>query len=276
MHFKYNEYFTNNKNKEPQIYLGFENCPTTEFNFISFLDRLSNNGLNELNNIFNYSNRQYINEEIWLKYEISHSIFIQPISSRYTKMIDNHNEDGNGIKVNYFKNKKLKTLSFNNEDFLKTKPLNLFESMAKNGSSSFRLTIHKEATYNNERELLYIFLECLFNSRTTYYIMKCKYCEKYYIVNKPNIKYCKRTYLIQKKPIRCGKIRSEIKKTNDYQNFIINDKNLKILIQDKINFDKYIEYLNKRDEMIEECIKKRDLSILNDFIITIKSKYHFN
>lgn len=284
MYFDFREYYANKNHHKPIITLGYYDNPKdsnnilTTFTFNSFFDRLSVQAKEEIENILIYSNNDCINNEIWFKYKIAHSLTIPKIGENYKKVLnkinDNQEED---ISLFYYRNKRLKKLNFDkSSDFFKTKPLNLFDNLANNKKAEYNLVITKDAVCNNEVELLYTFLNCLFSSQQeTYYVKKCKYCKNYYVDSYYKTSYCERTYIVKERNIPCGNIKSHIKKQNEYKKFIKSDRNFQRFLQEHpILYSKlYIDYMNKRDNLVSECIQTRDLTILNNFVENYKNEH---
>ncbi len=275
--FKFSEYYSREKKYIPSIMLGYEDTTKkkkvmTDFTFNQFFDRLPKESIKELDKILDYSNQEYINEEVWLKYSATHNIVIPKIGKRYDRRLSQYNTGEEGIILNYNKNKKPRKLIFNNaKEFFNTNSLNLFDNLAKNGGAEYNLIVDREAICENEVEILYTFLDCLFSSSQRFYIRKCKYCKKYYIETLYSTPYCKRTYNLKGKFITCGKIKSEIKKTNEYTKF--RDSYRNFIDRELSNTDLYYIFLNERDKLIERCIETRDLTILNDFVEDFKKKH---
>lgn len=277
MYFKFTECYDKKNKYIPSIMLGYDDTDTkkkvmTDFTFNQFFEWLPKEVINELDNILDYSNQEYINEEIWVKYSATHNIVIPKVGKRYDKRLSKFNTDEKGITLNYNKNKKPRKLTFDSaSEFFNTNSLNLFDNLAKNGGAEYNLIVHREATYQNEIELLYIFLDCLFSSSQRFYIRKCKYCKKYYIETLYSTPYCKREYSLKRKLIPCGKIKSEIKKTNEYTKFRTSYRNF--MEKELSNTDLYSTFLDERDDLIEKCIETRNLTILNNFVENFKKKY---
>lgn len=63
-------------------------------------------------------------------------------------------------------------------------------SMMRNGYFNSGVSINYEFEFNNEIELLYTFLDCLFSSEYKFCIKKCKNCETYFITLQPTKRHC--------------------------------------------------------------------------------------
>lgn len=279
MYFKYTERYSLDNKITPNIMLGYYDDNQskkimTEFSFNQFFDRLPKEIELELEKILNSTNKEYINQEVWFSYAAIHNLVIPSIGKRYDKRISKYNTKEENISLIYSKNKKIKKLSFDNPtDFLVSKPLTLFDKLAKNGHTQYDLILHKEANYQNDMELLYLFLECLFASHQTFYIRKCKYCKKYYVETLYSTPYCKRTYELKGKFVACGKIKSTIKKTNEFTKFRTTYRNF-LENQLSVGNKLYYVFLDERDDIIEKCIETRDLTLLNNFVANFKNKYN--
>lgn len=278
MHFKFSEYYNINNTYEPSIMFGYDDNENKEkvmidLTFNQFFDRLPKESIEELDKILNYSKQEYINEETWIKYSATHNIVIPKIGKRYDKRVSKYNTGEEEITLIYNKNKKPRKLKFDNaNEFFNTNSLNLFDKLAKDNGAEYNLIVHRETIYQNEMELLYAFLDCLFSSSQRFYIRKCKYCKKYYIETLYSTPYCKREYALKKKLIPCGKIKSEIKKTNEYTKFRNSYRNF--MEKELSQTDLYKTFLDERDDLIEKCIETRNLTILDNFVNKFKNKYH--
>lgn len=286
MYFCFNESHSKNKSNTTYIILSScndlnsKNFNPTMISFNDFFEKLEpnmlNNILNELNNILDYSKKDCINSSVWLNYKISHSLTIPKIGERYLNLISKTNSnDGEGIEITYYKNKRPNKILFEKKhDFFQSKTPNLLHNLPPNKGAEFNLTIKKEAICNNDIELLYAFLQCLFNSpQTTYYVKKCKYCKRFYIDSYYKTSYCKRTNLIKNKLIPCCEIKHFIKKQNEYKKFLVQDRILQNKISDNFDDSILFNYLNEREMVINTCINTRDLTILEDFIKNSKTNY---
>lgn len=281
MYFRYCESSPINKKNEPQIYLDYKDDSKSnnlsKLNFLDFFDNVSNIHLliKELDKIMEYAEKlsfDYINNKIWLKYQIAREISIPKIGKKTTKMIISINSKAKSKKITaqYIQNKKNKEFIYSDPTtFLSSNP-NLFEKQAINENSTFRTTTIKEANFKNYTELLYIFLECLFNSNVNYYIKKCEreHCKKYYIAIKPDTHYCKRTTKIKNNLVPCANIISFIEKTNEYKIFKKDDKNFrnKFGQYKDLPYDYETKYLKKFGSIKDECFRTLNLNILVDFV----------
>lgn len=281
MYFRYCESSPINKKDEPQIYLGYMNDSKSnslsKLTFLDFFDNVLDIHLliKELDVIMEYANKlnsDYINNKVWLKYQIAKELYIPKIGKKTSKMIVSINSEikNKSITLQYSSNKKNKEITYSKpETFLSSKP-NLFENQAVKGNSTFRTTIIKEANFEDYTELLYIFLECLFNSNVNYYIKKCEreHCQKYYIAIKPDTHYCKRTAKIKNTMVPCANIISFIEKTNEYKAFKKDDKRFrnKITQYKKLPSDYETNYFKEYDSKREECFRTLNLTLLKDFV----------
>lgn len=285
MYFCFNEYHGDNKYYAPNVFLGYYDNPKDPKNVISqifFNDFFENlqydllkNILKELDKILEYSQNECISQETWFKYKVANSLALPKIGESYIKSFSKvKNDNSNGIELTYYRNRRAHKITFeNNEDFFKSKPKNIFDNLTNNKSAEYNLIIKKEAVCKNEIELLYAFLQCLFNiPQTPYYIRKCKYCKKYFVATYYRTFYCSRTNVIKNHNVPCGLVRNFIKKQNEYKKFLTASKSLENKIIDKCN-DEYLTYQNERDEAIEKCITSKDFDVLTKFIENSKIKY---
>lgn len=280
MYFRYHENLVKEINHKPTIFLHSnneisDNTKLFSYTFIDFFDRLSNEAINELDKIYNYSlnyTNDYINQDTWLMYQMANGLTICPISKRYTKRLAKHNDKGNGITAIYTKNRKERELIFNNFNDFIPKNANLFDNLAKKGSSIYHISAIKESICNNEIELLYVFLECLYNSNATYCIKKCKHCNKYYIAIKSDNRYCERKQSYNGKMIGCNSVVATIQKSYEYKQLMKKDKNLTNIFSNSSKYSQeYIDnYKDKRDAIKIQCFKNRDLTDLKSFIENYK------
>ena len=137
-----------------------------------FLYNLSNDEIEELDNLFNYSKKvssvndyNIVDREIWLKYKISNGITINALNETIKK---NKIKDNDNISVEYGCNGKFKTIDFPNNSYksnnIKYKRRVLFKTydmeygIDNNVDEEPILFLHKAGTFKNNRELLYMIL----------------------------------------------------------------------------------------------------------------------
>lgn len=280
MDFAFYEYLLKNNVDTTRIYVN-----KTQFNFYDLFDTIKNNNIliKELDNVFAFANKlgyDYINESIWFQYLVVKQMEIPPISKKITTKIESHNNSGKSINVNYIENKRSKELYFNDSsDFLfSNKNIDLFHSISKNGTSNYYICIIKKAIFNNTKELLFLFLDCLFSTQKPYCIKKCEYCNKYFVAIKTNTTYCNRTFKIKNSQVPCSQIKSFIQKTYEYKMYRKQEK-IFLGILNSSNTHYAMEYTNKYKEYAgtvkDKCFKNRDLAPLKTLIDDYKIEHPF-
>ncbi len=241
-----------------------------------YLYNLSNDEIEELDNLFNYSKKvssvkdyNIVDRKIWLKYKISNGITINALNETIKK---NKIKDNDNISVEYGCNGKFKTIDFPNNSYksnnIKYKRRVLFKTydmeygIDNNVDEEPILFLHKAGTFKNNRELLYMILNCLFSSNNTYYLKKCELCNKYYITNKVNKRYCNRGKIVLGKQTTCCNSLNTFYKSKEYIK-IRRLKNNHLSKYYKNNNEESIKYinnfLNKYNDIIDKCIKKRNI-----------------
>lgn len=287
MYFKYCEELNRKRNNMPSVfinsnsdYLDIKN--TQELNLIDFIDGFPDDSLSELDKLFKYAENfslSYINRETWIKFQIAYKIKIPPISKEIKRTIIGSGEYRNNkyITAKYVENKKEKDLTFKKNDFfIKEANLNLFETL-ENNYSNYNITIHKDAIFNDFKNLLYIFLECLFTSNINYYIKKCEYCHYFYITNKSDNQYCKRINNINGVAISCSKITASLQKTYPYKQLMKLDKNFMNSIASNGNIsEQYIDnYKKLKKEAKQQYFRDKNFNKLENFIKNYKENNPF-
>lgn len=177
-----------------------------------------------------YNNHNYISKEIWKPFLYTSNIQCNQIQkvinthlkeitndSAKNKLYKNYNakDDNQKIVEQYYKNNKneynksIATLQSNiykklsNEEFYnkisfaqkyKIKPTNKSNltalSLMRRGLFGGYMNIDYKFQFNNELELLYTFLDCIFSSDYNYKIKKCKNCNNYFITMDTRTKHC--------------------------------------------------------------------------------------
>lgn len=278
MYFRYYEKLDRNKKNTPLIFVNTDSDNldikrTQQLSIIDFIDGFPSNTLNELDKILKFSGEytsMYINKETWTRFQIAYKVKIPPISKEIKRTITGSGElkDNKYITAKYVENKKDKDLTFKKENFyVKGTNLNLFET-SENNYSYYDIKVHKDAVFNDFRQLLYIFLECLFASNVSYYIKKCKYCNKFYIATKSDTKFCQRIHLVNNKYVTCSQVVANLQKTYEYKQLMKIDKNNISSISNKYySFQENIDkYKNNRDELKDNYFKTKDITELKAFI----------
>lgn len=268
MNFIYIENVNKDKKDMPTIYIN-----DTNVNFFELFDSIKDNQIinNELNKIIEFANKEgydYINEHLWFVYQLLKKIEIPKIGRKSTRRFINCSDESTGVEINFVKNKRKNKIYYNNKYLKKYGNASLFESMSPEKGKKLELTIIREASFKNNIELLYIFLECLFQSSKTFYIIKCKYCEKYFVATKSDKVYCERKYKIKDSMVPCSNITSFIEKTNEYIKFRKEHNNFRARLISSADVSQ--DYIDKYDNAIKNtkktCINNRDLNILNDYV----------
>ncbi len=274
MKFTFLEYLLKNTSDTVSIKINNTYCK-----FIDLFDNIKDNNIfiKELDKVFLFANKlgyDYINENIWFQYLFVKQIEIPAISKKLTTQIKSHTDKGKSINIDYVENKRSKELYFNDssEFLFDNEKVDLFHSISKKGTSNYYICIIKKATFNNIKELLYIFLDCLFSTQKPYCIKKCKYCEKYYVAIKTDTNYCDRIFKIKNSYVPCSRIVSTIQKSNEYKKY---KKEEKIFLQELekakfCNENDIKDYKDYAKEHKQICYKTRDLSLLNNIIMDYK------
>ena len=247
-------YITFNKN-------GSISLPISEyFNFLSSIEE------KELLNILNYSKKSkskysLIDKDIWLKYKIYNNITISPITEIMKK---GNYKPQNDIFINYNSNRKNKDLEFSKELYDKPKPKALFDTFSNlNYDKEPTIYIHKISEYSNNIELLYLFLNCLFNSNhNNLFIKKCDCCKKYYLTNKRNKKYCNREKIVCGIETDCLNSLNTLYQSAEYMK-IRRMKDNHLSKYYKTNDEESINYINmfmiSYNQVIDNCKEKRNI-----------------
>lgn len=291
-YFEYMEYVSKNKTL-PLIKF---NKGNEYYSISNYFDNLNLEDISELNIIFNYSKKALyyldnediekykITRETWLKYKIANNITINPLNEtiKYTNDINDE------ITILYGTNHNYKDLSFPkvsinelveneyNIKLKKNKPL--FNSNSNNTQNNNDLILIKSGFYNNSRELLYMVLNCLFNSNCTLYIKKCKLCNKYYLTDKINKTYCDRKRYVCGKLSDCVHSLDDLYKSSQYKNIVRKKENFISKYykkNDEISLNKKNKFNNEYDLLFQKYKDKRDITIddineIDNFI----SNYH--
>lgn len=278
MYFKYCEELNRKCNNKPWIFINsdnndFDTKRTHKISLIDFIDGLPVDALNELNKILKFSDNffpMYINKETWIRFQIAYKIKIVPIGKELKRAIIGNGElkSNKNIDIKYTENKKEKELTFKKENlFVKGTNLNLFES-SENTYSSYDVIIHKDAICSDFKQMLYVFLECLFTSKINYYLKKCEYCGKFYIANKSDNQYCQRTQNLNGINVSCNKVVANLQKTYTYKQLMKSDKYFMNNLNTKDNLStEYIkEYKNAKKEAKKQYFRDKDFDKLEKFI----------
>ena len=261
------------KNLQPQISIG----STAKQEIANYFYHLNNEDIIELDKIYDFSKKiikekKYvgtINKQTWFAYMNANNIEIKPLSEGIKKGPIKVNED-NSISVNIRNGKKVNTLTFKNIDLynstprIKLKRLFATTITSNNTLSENNLYLSKKGTFDNDRELLYIILNCLFNANNDFYIKKCSLCGKYYLTTKVNKLLCYRKRIVCGIESTCCDASTTFAQSKQYQklrrrvnNFLSkyrkkNDNDSIIFIGE---FQEIVE-----DEILNDCKQKLDIT----------------
>lgn len=267
-----------NKELQPQISIG----GTDKQEIANYFYHLSNEDIMELDRIYDFSQKiikmeKYIgtiNKQTWFAYMNANNIEIKPLSEGIKKSPIKVNED-NSISVNIRNNKKVNTLTFENIDLYnsthKIKSRRLFDNtIISNNStpSENNLYLSKKGTIDNDRELLYIILNCLFNANNDFYIKKCTLCGKYYLTTKVNKSLCYRKRIVCGIESTCCDASTTFAQSKQYQRIRRRVNNFLSKYRKK-NDPESIIFIGKFQELVEETIInncKQKLDITDDDI----------
>lgn len=226
------------------------------------------------NKMFGY---QYIDKSIWKPFLFTTNIKLLPIKKTINSNITNSTnsrfiKDDRQLKVEqYYKNQnlslddsiaslqfdlysqmenKLITNKIENTDKLRLRykirvPKNDYLDIVDIMNAGYwggAITISYQIDFTDELDLLYTFLDCIFNSEYNYKIKKCKKCEKFFITLKSDHLHCPTCLRIQNK---------ERKQKYENQNII--------RLERKINSLYNSDYTSKEDRqkyLYEKMLKK--------------------
>jgi len=252
-----------NKKLQPLISIGGTNKQEIE----NYFYYLSNEDIIELNRIYDFSQKiikekKYmctINKQTWFTYMNANNLEITPLSEGIKKSPIKVNED-NSILVNIRNSKKVNTLTFNNIELYnstpKIKPRKLFDNtLITNNSilSENNLFLSKKGTFNNDRELLYIILNCLFNANNDFYIKKCTLCKKYYLTTKVNKSLCYRKRIVCGEESTCCDASTTFARSKQYQKIRRRINNFLSKYRKKNDIDS-ITFIGKFQDLVEQTI----------------------
>lgn len=237
----------------------------------NFFYYLNNEQIEELERIYNYSQKvslkKYkgtINKDSWLKYIVAKGIKIT-LSKSIEKSAPVINDD-NSISTMYGANNNFKKLSFDSIDLYsikekyKCQPLFDVEKPKSITYDKNILFLLREGTYENNIELLYMVLDCIFSSNVDYYIKKCELCKRYFFTKRKNTHYCNRKRIVCGKETTCFNSLNFLCEQKEYR-YIRNaikkhlDKYYK-----KYDYDYINAFKTKSDPIIENCIEVRDVT----------------
>ncbi len=284
-YFKFREELSKNRKNVPKISFGYDlkekNKPI--YDMLVYFDNLTSNAKKELDKIFEYS-KQFstngINKEAWIRYVAAYKIVIPAMSKKIMRNVPQPT-NGSMVSIKYAENKKEKELPFNDYNPVfpsipNTAP-SLFEKqiqLNKQGAI-VTLTMCKEGTYENDIDLLYMVLDCLFSTTIPYYIKKCELelCGKYFVHSLPNKRKCNRMRFVYEKQTTCVDAVNTLYQHKEYRRIMRKDaKYLKHFHNDVTRYD--IDKYNDEKNIIKSaCIKKLNM---NDFEIYIDNFYQSN
>lgn len=281
--FKFIEELSKNRSIMPSICFGYDieekNKPI--FDMLVYFDNLTSNAKKELDKIFEYS-KQFstngINKEAWIRYIAAYKIIIPAMSKRIVRNAP-HPTKGSTVSLKYAENKKEKELPFHNYNDIfpsipNTAP-SLFEKqiqLNKQGAI-VTLTMYKEGTYENDIDLLYMVLDCLFSATIPYYIKKCELelCGKYFIHSLPNKRKCNRMKLVYGEETTCVNAVNALYQSKEYKRIMRKDeKYLKHFHNNETKYD-IDKYNDEKNIIKSDCIKKLNM---NDFEVYIDNFFN--
>ena len=274
-YFRYSEELSTNKKDRPYISFGYKvnDSNMKIHDTINYFDNLSSSAKEELDMIYNYSlklGKDKIDKDSYFTFIVTHNISIPPISKRITRHNVRLSNEAN-IIMRYAENKKDKELVFWDKELAlpknKNAYINLLEAQVKkNNGGSFDLTIHKEGTYENDIELLYMLLDCLFSSNISYYIKKCELCNKYYATNKPNKRYCYRMTFVYGKQTICENAVNLLYQSKQYKIATRKDEKLLKYLHNYPNKYDIDNYNYEKNIIKKECIKKLNMTDFENYV----------
>lgn len=285
-YFRYSEELKTNKKLRPSIYFGYEKEDNrkTYYDMLVYFDNLSNSISDELNKIFEYSknfSRNGIDKESWIRYMASYNITIPPMSKKVIKRTPKFT-DGKDVYVNYAENKKQQELVFYNKDLIypiiPNTNKNLFESIVKDNDKGaiIDLILWKEGEYENDMQLLYMVLDCIFFSNVKYYIKKCEICKNFYIHNLPNKRGCYRVKFVYEYQTTCDKATNTFYQSKQYKSAMRKDiKYLKYFHNNPLKYD-VDKYNNEKNKIKKECVKNLNITPFEEYINYFYHNNHNN
>lgn len=254
------------KKIEPLISATEKEGENAKYEISNFFYNLNSNDIKELDRIFDYSkkvslekDKGTINKDSWLKYMVQNNIKIT-LSKSIKKSTVISNAD-NSVTVMYGKNGKFKKLSFDNTDLyskekIGSRPLFEIEKNDVSKNNTNKLFLLCEGTYKNDKDLLYMVLDCIFSSNDDYYIKKCDLCDRYYFTKRKNTQYCNRKRIVCGKETTCFNSLDFLCEQKEYR-YIRNTikKNLDKYYK-KYDYDYINRFKMKADPIMENCVKK--------------------
>lgn len=233
-----------------------------------FFDNLSIDGVSILDNIIKDLNSLITNglnqKGVWKSYIEQSSIIINTATE--TKNINNllsfMNKDCYSLKSRVKTIEKAKDSSYNFE---------LYYDEENNNVCKYPTTF-RYSRCNDEKDLIYNFLELLFTSKNTYSVLNCtnNFCNRYFVSNKSDTLYCSR----RTKNIPCYKIKELTKKK--YENISIIEKiyrttksSLSSKKDDSIN-----EYTQKYKDLKDKNATEKEILLFLKGWLSPKSKYY--
>lgn len=283
--FKYREELNTKKELRPIISFGktLENNENSYYDTLTYFDNLSTNTKKELDKIFEYSknfSKNGLNKESWVRYLASYNITIPAMTKKISRRTPKPT-NGKDIFVNYAENEKNKELIFYNKDLILPKisnsNQNLFESLIKDSDKGaiIDLILWREGTCEDDIQLLYMVLDCLFSSSNgyRYYIKKCEICKKYFLHHLPNKKCCSRIKFVYDYQTTCDEATNTFYQSRQYKSAMRkNEKYLKHFDNDPVKYD-IEKYHKEKDKIKKECVKKLNITPFEEYIDNFYNSY---
>lgn len=233
-----------------------------------FFDNLSIDGVSILDNIIKDLNLLITNglnqKGVWKSYIEQSSIIINTATE--TKNIDNllsfMNKDCYSLKDRVKTIEKAKDSSYNFELYYDEENNNVYKYP----------TTFRYSRCNDEKGLIYNFLELLFTSKNTYSVLNCanNCCNRYFVSNKSDTLYCSR--LTQSIP--CYKIKELTKKK--YENISIIEKVYRTTKSSLISKkdDSINDYTQKYKDLKDKNVAEKEMLLFLKEWLSPKSKYY--
>lgn len=262
---------SDDKKLQPLIAIG----NTKRYEISKFFDILNKEDIEELDRIYNYSQeinniKKYegtINKQTWFAYMCANNIEINTLTQTIKKSSIKLNDDSS-ISVNIRDNKKIKTLNFDNADLYDIKPKlkqkKLFNNDNLEPLKENNLFLCKKGIYKNDKELLYIILNCIFNSNNLFYIKKCQrnLCQKYYLTTVVNKEFCDRPRIVCEEQSTCCDAIKTLEKSKQYKRIGRLTDNFLSKYR-KRNDEESIKFIGKFKEIVENEITSKCKQNLN-------------
>lgn len=135
-------------------------------------------------------------------------------------------------------------------------------SIMKQGVYGGIMNINHEFEFNNELDLLYTFLDCIFSSDYNYKVKKCKECKNFFITLNDKIKHCPNCFPTFKKLQKQKYENDEIVKIERRVYQLVNAPNRRNEKKEYLNTK-----LQKKKDLIDGIITE------NEYIVWLKSHY---